>query len=173
VLDLGWCDADGREAVYGAIAGFRGHAGQVRIELPWDDPVVADRVRAFGRTTRLGLMVRVADAVLALTPLRAVADDDAPLDLGPVTVRLVDGYAPWNEGRWRLTPGPDGCDVAPTTGGADATLDVRALALLVSGSAAPADLRRLGLVEGDGRALATVAALSGGRTPYRSPLDRF
>jgi hypothetical protein len=63
--------------------------------------------------------------------------------------------------------------VAPASGGAGATLDVRALSLLLAGAAAPGDLRRLGLVEGDARVLATVAALSGGRTPYRSPLDRF
>jgi predicted acetyltransferase len=173
VLDLGWCDAEGREAVFAAIAGFRGHAGQVRIELPWDDPVATDRGRTSGRTARHGAMVRVADAALALAPLRAVTDDDVPLDLPPVTVRLVDAFAPWNEGVWRLTPGPDACGVARAAGAVEATLDVRGLALLLAGAAAPGDLRRLGLVEGDGRALATVAALAGGRTPYRSPLDRF
>jgi predicted acetyltransferase len=173
VLDLGWCDADGREAVFRAIAAFRGHAEQVRIELPWDDTVAADLVRRFGRSERQGLMARVSDAPTALAALRAVADDDSALDLAPVTLRLVDAFAPWNEGSWRLAPRPDGCDVAPASGGAGATLDVRALSLLLAGAAAPGDLRRLGLVEGDARVLATVAALSGGRTPYRSPLDRF
>jgi len=173
VLDLGWCDAAGRDAVYGALASFRGQAALVRVDPPWDDPVAADQLRAFSRPGPTGLMARVADAELALAPLRAVADDDAPLELPPVTVRLVDAYAPWNDGSWRLTPGATGCGVAPVRGAADATLDVRGLTLLLAGAAAPGDVRRLGLAEGDGRALRVVAALAGGRTPYRSPIDRF
>jgi predicted acetyltransferase len=173
VLDLGWCDAAGRAAAYGAIAAFRGQAERVRLEVPWDDPVAVDRLRAYGRHAKPGLMARIADVALAVAPLRAVADDDAPLDLPPVTLRVVDADAPWNEGTWRLTPGPDGCGWVPAAGGAAATLDVRGLTLLLCGAAAPADLRRLGLVEGDGRALGVVAALSGGRTPFRSEVDRF
>jgi len=173
VLDLGWRDAAGRAAVFGAIAAFRGQAESVRLEVPWDDPVAADRVRAFARHAGSGLMARVADTALAIAPLRAVADDDAPLDLPAVTLRIVDADAPWNDGTWRLTPGPDGTDWAPASGGAEATLDVRGLTLLLSGAAAPGDVRRLGLAEGDGRALRVVAALSGGRTPYRSDIDRF
>lgn len=173
VLDLGWCDAAGRGAVFGAIAAFRGQAEAVRIEVPWDDPVAADRLRTHARPARPGPMARVADVPLALGALRAVDDDDTQLELAPVTVRVVDAYAPWNDGSWRIEPRPDGCTVAPVDGGAGATVDVGGLALLLAGSAVLGDLRRLGLAEGDGRVLATLAALAGGRTPYRSRIDRF
>jgi predicted acetyltransferase len=173
VLDLGWCDAPGRAAVFGAIAAFRGQAEEARIEVPWDDPVAIDRLRTHAWAAPPGPMARVADVALAVGALRAVAEDDAPLDLAPVTVRVIDAYAAWNDGSWRIEPGPDGCAVAAVAGGALATVDVRGLALLLAGAAAPGDLRRLGLAEGDARVLATLAALAGGRTPYRSRIDRF
>lgn len=173
-VDLGWSDGAGRDAVWGTLAAFRGHVARVRLHLPWDDPVAADRVRGHAVTGHAGLMARVADVALAVAPLRAVADDDAPLDLPPVALRVVDGYAAWNDGLWRLTPRPDGTDVERADGmPADATVDVRALALLLSGAAGPAELRRCGWAEGDGRALAVVAALAGGRRPYRSLVDAF
>lgn len=173
VLDLGWCDALGRDAVWGALAAFRGQAAVVHLEAPWDDPVAADRQRAHAAPGRTGLMARVADVATAAAALRAVADDDAPLDLAPVVMKVIDGYAPWNDGTWRLTSSAEGTVVEPTTGPADATVDVRGLALLWSGAAAPGDVRRTGWAEGGGRALATLAALSGGRRTFRSPVDRF
>jgi len=173
VLDLGWCDAAGRDAVWGVLAAFRGQVATVHLEAPWDDPVAADRQRGHAVPGHTGLMARIADVPTAAAALRAVADDDAPLDRTPLVLRVIDGYAPWNEGTWRLTPRPEGTLVEPTRGAADATVDVRGLALLWSGAAAPADVRRVGWAEGDGRALAALAALSGGRRPFRSPVDRF
>ena len=173
VLDLGWCDAAGRDAVWGLLAAFRGQVAVVHLEAPWDDPVTADRQRGHAVVGHTGLMARVADVATAAAALRAVADDDAALDLAPVVLKVIDGYAPWNDGTWRLTPGPEGTEVEPTRDPADATVDVRGLAVLWSGAAAPADVRRAGWAEGDGRALATLAALSGGRRPFRSPVDRF
>ena len=118
-------------------------------------------------------MARVADVVAAAGALRAVADDDTPLDLPPLVVTVVDGYAPWNDGTWRLAPGTEGTEIVATRATADVTVDVRGLTLLWSGAAGPADVRRVGWAEGDGRALATLAAMSGGRRPFRSPVDRF
>ncbi len=173
VLDLGWVDATGRDAVWGAITGFRGQATVVTIGVPWDDPVVLDRSRRWAARGPAGLMVRLVDVGLALAPLRAVSDDDAPLDLPPVVVRVVDDDLPWNDATWRLTPTSEGVEVRPHAGGADATVDVRALTLLLSGAAPVADVRRVGWAEGDGRTLAVLAALSGGRRPFRSNVDRF
>ncbi len=173
VIDLGWSDAAGRDAVWGTLAGFRGHVARVRIHVPWDDPVALDRVRGHAVTGHAGLMARVADVVLALSPLRSVADDDTPLDLPPLHLRVVDPFAAWNDGVWRLVPGPTGTSVTPSRSTPDATLDVRGLALLVSGAGAPLNARRAGWADGSGRALATVAALSAGRRPYRSLVDAF
>lgn len=173
VLDLGWADAAGRDAVWGTLAAFRGQVARVRIHVPWDDPVALDRVRGHAVTGHAGLMARVADVPLALSSLRAVADDDSPLDLPPLHLRVVDPFAAWNDGVWRLDPGPTGTIVTPSQASPDATLDVRGLALLVAGAGAPVDARRAGWADGRGRALATVAALSGGRRPYRSLVDAF
>jgi predicted acetyltransferase len=173
VIDLGWADAAGRGAVWGTLAGFRGHVARARVHVPWDDPVALDRVRGHAVTGHAGLMARVADVVLALSPLRSVADDDAPLELPPLHLRVIDPFAPWNDGGWRLEPGPTGTSVTPSRSAPDATLDVRGLALLVSGAGAPLDARRAGWADGCGRALATVAALSAGRRPYRSLVDAF
>ncbi len=173
VLDLGWADAAGRDAVWGTLAGFRGHAERLRIDLPWDDPLVADLLNRHAVPGHPMLMARVTDVEAAIAPLRAVADDDEPLDLPPVTVRVIDHFATWNDGTWRLEPGPEGTGVAPAAGLPDATLDVRGLAALLSGAAAPADVRRTGWAAGSGRALASLAALAGGRRPYRSRIDAF
>ncbi len=173
VLDAGWADAAGREAVWGTLARYRGQATVVALEVPWDDPVALDRSRRWVVRGKPGLMARVADVRLAVAPLRAVSDDDAPLDVPPTVVRVIDAYLPWNDGTWRLTPSPDGVEVTASAGVADATVDVRALTALLAGAATPADLRRVGWAEGDGRALATLAALSGGRRPFRSDVDRF
>jgi hypothetical protein len=62
--------------------------------------------------------------------------------------------------------------VAPS-GGADATLDVRGLTLLLAGAARPADLRRLGWVEGDGRALATRGGARRRAAALPLAVDRF
>jgi len=173
VLDLAWAGTAGRDAVWGVLAAFRGQVARVRIHVPYDDPVAHDRVRGHAVTGHAGLMARVADVPLALAPLRAVADDDAPLDLPPLHLRVRDPYAPWNDGVWRLEPAPEGTRVTPSRAAPDATLDVRGLALLLSGAGGPSGVRRAGWAEGCGRSLATVAALSGGRRPYRSLVDAF
>jgi predicted acetyltransferase len=173
VLDLGWADAAGRDAVWGTLAGFRGHADRLRIDLPWDDPLVGDLLNRHAVPGHPMLMARVADLEAAIAPLRAVADDDEPLDLAPVTVRVVDRFAAWNDGTWRLEPGPEGTGVGRASGLPEASLDVRGLAALLSGAAAAADVRRAGWAEGSGRALATLAALAAGRRPYRARIDAF
>jgi len=173
VLDLGWVDAGGRDAVWGLLAAFRGHVERIRVEVPWDDPLAADRLRRQVARGGAPLMARVADVPAALGPLRAVTDDDAPLDLPSVTVRVVDPYAKWNDGVWQIVPSPSGTAVALGDAAPSATVDVRGLTLLLAGAAAPAGLRRVGWAEGDGRALAVLAALSGGRRPYRSRIDTF
>lgn len=173
VVDLGWKGPRGRQAFWGALATFRGQVGILRIELPWDDPVVADRARNHVVRGMPPLMARVLDLPSAMTPLRAVADDDTPLDLPGFTMRVIDDFTPWNQGSWRVSPGPDGTALQPASGSPDLSLDVRGLSLLLSGSMGPATVREQGWAEGDGRALAALGALSGGRRPYRSRVDAF
>jgi predicted acetyltransferase len=174
VLDLGWADGAGRAAVMGALAMFRGQVDAVHLEVPWDDPLVADHQRNHPRKSRqAALMARVSDVAGAIAPLRARLEDETPIDLPPIDVAIVDPYLPWNDGRWRIVPGPDGSEISRSEAPPEATVDVRGLAWLLSGAAAPADVRRAGWAEGSARALMVLAGLSGGRRPYRSGLDTF
>lgn len=174
VMDLGWTDGAGRAAVMGALAMFRGQVAAVHLEIPWDDPLAADHQRNFPRRSKqAALMARVSDVAAATRPLRARLEDNASIDLPTITVRVIDPYLPWNDGVWRITPGPEGSEVDHSARTPEATIDVRGLAWLLSGTALPADVRRAGWAEGASRALATLAALSGGRRPFRSPLDTF
>ena len=167
VIDAAWCSPSGRDEVLSLLAAYGGQADRLEIELPHDEALAWSLADWFTVPTRATRMVRVVDLTAALAPL--VPNDDTLA----CTVRVRDALAPWNDGTWRITPGPEGCAVEPTSAAVAATLDVRAVPLLVGGAATPEAVLRAGLADGDRRALATLAALSTGRTPYQSLNDRF
>ena len=167
VIDASWCSPAGRRDVFALLAADAGQADAIEIEVPRDEALAWQFVDWFPAATHATRQARVVDLRAALAPLAI----DEPADA--CTLRVVDALAPWNDGVWRLTPGPDGCGAVPTAGTADATVDVRALPLLLGGAASPEAVLRAGLAEGGRRPLATLAALAGGRTPYQSLVDRF
>lgn len=167
VVDASWCSAAGRRAVHALLAAYAGQAERVDLEVPRDDALAWQASDWFAAATHATRQARVVDLRAALAPLVASVAADA------CTIRVVDPLAPWNDGVWRLTPGPEGCDVASTTSVPEATVDVRALPLLVGGAASPEAIVRAGLADGERAPLATLAALSAGRTPYQSLVDRF
>jgi predicted acetyltransferase len=175
VLDHGAASARGREALRGLLGSFVGQASTVRIDVPSDDPWAWDWSNWYARRGRNILMARVADVPAALGRLRAVRPAegiDEPIELAPFTVRVRDDVSPWNDGAWRVEPGPDGCSVTRASD-ADATVDVRGLTLLVGGGTSPDAVRRAGLAEGAAAPLAALAALAAGRTPYQASADGF
>jgi predicted acetyltransferase len=175
VTDHGHATAAGRSALVALLASFAGQSSKIVIDVPAVDPLAWDWSGWYPRRGRKTLMARVADVHGAVSRLRArrpAESGDAPVDLPPFTVGVHDPFAPWNEGPWRVTPGPDGCGVE-RAGRSDATVDVRGLALLLSGAATPLAARMAGLAEGDEAALSTLAALSGGRSPYQAEADGF
>jgi len=167
VIDAAWCSPAGREDVVALLAAYAGQADRLEIEVPRDDALAWSLTDWFPVPTRATRMARVVDLAAALAPL--VPNDDARA----CTVRVRDALAPWNDGTWRITPGPSGCAVEPASVTAEASLDVRALPLLVGGAATPEAVLRAGLADGDRRALTTLAALSAGRSPFQSLNDRF
>jgi predicted acetyltransferase len=167
VIDAAWCSPGGRGEVLALLAAYAGQADRVEIEVPRDEALAWSFADWFPMPTHATRMARVVDVTAALAPL--VPYDD----VRACTVRVRDASAPWNDGTWRITPGDAGCAVAPSSDAAEATLDVRALPLLVGGAATPEAVVRAGLADGDRRALATLAALSAGRTPFQSLNDRF
>lgn len=167
VIDAAWCSPRGRDEVLALLSAYAGQADRLEIELPRDEALAWSLADWFTTPTRATRMARVVDLTAALAPL--VPNDDTRA----CTVRVRDALAPWNDGTWRITPGPDGCAVESTSTSADATLDVRAVPLLVGGAATPESVLRTGLADGDRRALVTLAALATGRTPFQSLNDRF
>ena len=167
VIDAAWCSPGGRDEVLALLAAYAGQADRLEIEVPHDDALAWSLADWFTTPTRATRMVRVVDLAAALAPLVPIDDTRA------CTVRVRDALAPWNEGTWRITPGPERCAVASTSSTAEAVLDVRAVALLVGGAATPAAVLRAGLADGDRRALVTLASLAAGRTPFQSLNDRF
>lgn len=167
VIDASWCSAAGRREVVALLSGYAGQADRIEIELPRDDELAWQFGDWFPAATHATRQVRVVDLRAALAPLASAEPAAA------CTLRVVDALAPWNDGVWRITPGADGCRVEGTAGAAEATVDVRALPLLVGGAASPEAVLRVGLAEGARAPLATLAGLAGGRTPYQSLVDRF
>lgn len=167
VIDASWCSARGRRNVVALLAAYAGQAEHVEIEVPRDDALAWQFADWCSVATHATRQARVVDLRAALAPLTPAGPAET------CTLRVVDALAPWNDGVWRLTPGPEGCGVASTVGAADATVDVRALPLLVGGAASPETVVRAGLAEGARAPLATLAALAAGRTPYQSLVDRF
>jgi predicted acetyltransferase len=175
VIDHGYASARGRDALFGLLATFAGQSPRVILDVPSTDPLAWDWSGWYPRQARKTLMARIADVPSALRRLRAVRPaerGDEAVDLPDCTLTVRDAFAPWNEGSWRLRPGPDGSEVTRAAA-AQTTIDIRALTLLLSGAATPLAVRLAGLAEGDDGALSTLAALSAGRTPYQAPSDAF
>ena len=175
VIDSGYASAAGREALFGLLASFNGQSSTITIDVPASDPLAWDWAGWYPKAGRKTLMARVADVQSALGALRARrpgADGDETVDLPAFTMGVRDAFAPWNEGSWRVTPGPEGCTVERVPN-SETWLDVRGLTLLLSGAATPLAVRLAGLAEGDAVALSTLAALSAGRTPYQAVEDGF
>ena len=167
VIDASWCSPAGRRNVLALLGSYRDQVDRIELELPRDDALAWDWSDWWTSTTNDTRMARVVDLPSALAAI------PAPCDLPEVTFAVRDPMARWNEGHWQLTPGRDGCTLEPARAGVATALDIRALPLLLSGAATPDAVTRAGLAEGERAPLATLAALAGGKTPYRAPADRF
>ena len=167
VLDAAWCSADGRRNVLRLLGSYQGQVQRIELEVPRDDALAWDWSTWWATASNTTPMARVVDLAAALAAVGAVSD------LPAFTVRVRDRWAPWNDGTWRLTPSSDGCAVSAVASGADTTLDVRALPLLLGGAATPDAVVRAGLAEGAAAPLAVLAALAGGVTPHHRLADYF
>lgn len=166
VVDAAWTDAAGRARVLAMLTAWAGQVGRVRLELPVDDPLARRDGDEHGRP-RAPLQMRVVDLAAALTPLRAPSGA-----AGSLILELRDRLAPWNDGRWRIETGPEGCRVVPTRDAPDATTDAGGLVALLSGTP-PAALLASGEAEGAADALRRVHALTIDHPPFLGLADYF
>ena len=136
----------------------------VRTDLrPTDDALLhllVDVRAAAGRVSD-NLWVRVVDVPAALSARRYSREVD-------VVLEVVDRLCPWNDGRWRLTGGPDGATCERTTSGADLALGAQALGAAYLGGQSLTALASAGVVreERPGALSPASAALSWPVHPY-------
>ncbi len=117
-------------------------------KVPEDDvtPDLLIEPRELHRGTGDAMWMRITD-VEALLPLRSYGDE------GAITLAVRDELLPWNDGVYRLETEGDAAKVSRTSGPADLSMRVGALATLVSGYRSATQLSRAGLLEGDAAAL--------------------
>jgi predicted acetyltransferase len=167
VVDVGWRDAAARARVLAMLTAWRGQLGRLRIDLPNVDRLALAEapVHAAGREVLQG---RIVDLPSAIEPLRAPRGDDP----APVTLRVRDEVLPWNDGTWRVAPGPEGCEVTRAAGPADVEVRAEGVAALLAGVPAAA-LRAAGDVEGPLAPLRRLAALTADHPPFLGSADAF
>lgn len=166
VADAAWRDAQARRRVLAMLRAWDGQVGRVRIELPTHDPLARRDGPLFARH-RTPLQMRIVDVTSALAPLRVAASRAAT-----VVLDLSDRLAPWNEGRWRLTTGPDGCAVEACEDEPDAATDAGGLVALLSGTP-PAALLASGEATGSSVALSALQASTADHPSFLGLVDFY
>jgi len=167
VRDYAYSSPAGRRRLLAYLAGFAGQVATVQVMVPPGEPLAAMYGdRNMRRTT--GLQVRVVDLPLALEGLKAPAEDGFDL-------ALHDPDCPWQDGVFRVTVGPDGCEAKRLDGAVDA--DVRmgplGLAAALFHAQDPGSLLATGAAEGDERPLRALAGLLARHPVYMPRADHF
>lgn len=165
--DYAYSSPAGRRRLLAYLAGFAGQVATVQVMVPPGEPLAAMYGdRNMRRTT--GLQVRVVDLPLALEGLKAPAEDGFDL-------ALHDPDCPWQDGVFRVTVGPDGCEAKRLDGAVDA--DVRmgplGLAAALFHAQDPGSLLATGAAEGDERPLRALAGLLARHPVYMPRADHF
>ncbi|MDZ7705972.1 MAG: GNAT family N-acetyltransferase [Trueperaceae bacterium] len=165
VRDYAYTSPTGRTALRRFWGSFYGQATQVRLRLPDDDPWLFD-FATFLQPSPHVLQARVVDVRAALAAFASPAAPSFVLD-------VRDDFCDWNDARFRVDTDGATLNVDDTPDTPDLSLDVRTLTLLLTGSLSAAAAVQAGLVAGETRHAETLAALSGGRTPFMSYGDYF
>ncbi len=166
VRDMAYSSPAGRRRLLALFASFQGQVDAVRLHLPPGDEVAADWA-AWHTVPSPELQVRVVDVAAALGGLPWP-------EPARLTLRVSDPDCPWNDGTFALELGPGGATAKRADAAEpDAGLDVRSLAALLTGTAAPATLLADGRAEGSLAALARLAAPLAGHPPFKPHNDHF
>lgn len=167
VVDVGWRDAAARGRVLAMLSAWRGQLGHVRIDLPVHDRLALAEAPRYAARREI-LQGRIVDLAAALAPLRA--PDGA--DLAPVTLRVRDEVLPWNDGVWRVAPGPEGSEVTASTRAPDVEIRAGGLAAVLAG-VPPAAVREAGDVDGPLAPLWRLAATTADHPTFLGSADAF
>lgn len=141
VRDSVWLTPGAYRAMWEFLASFD-LVARVIIELPPDDPafhLLLEPRRLFPGL-RDHLLARIIDVERCL-PLRPYGAE------GRVTLRVVDGLCPWNEGVWMLEAGPESAVVARANLAPELTMPVSTLAQVLFGQVSPSQAVQWGRAE--------------------------
>lgn len=166
LVDFAFKSGEGRAALLSFFSHFRGQVQWVRLQLPADDPLVHEWAN-FVVAHPNPLQARVVDVEQAICGRSFQGSIE-------LTLEVRDDFCSWNQGIYELRRDQDGKLQAKKIDqkAADISLDVRALAQLLSGSASPVAAYRAGLIEGRAQAVEQLMGL-GRRTSFMSMADYF
>jgi len=173
VRDHAYSSPRGRASLLAFLADLAGQVEQVRIHLPWGDPLLAMWSAQYTSETA-SYQVRVVDVARALAPLRAGHESR-------FTARLRDDDCPWNDGTFAVELTRDGCSAQRVPGGAATTgargwhveLGIAAFAAVLFGAVDPAAALATGLAQGDVQPLVELSRLLAGHPSYIPEADHY
>lgn len=167
VRDFAYSTPVGRRRLLAFLAGFAGQVSTVQVMLPPGEPLAAMYGDRYLQRMS-GLQVRVVDLPLALEGLTSAVE--AEFVLG-----LTDPDCPWQDGAFRVTLGPDGCEARPLPGAVEA--DVRTgplgLAAVLFGAQDPGSLLATGTAEGAVEPLHALAGVLARHPVFMPRADHF
>ena len=152
ITDYAFENPAGREDIFGFVNHFAGQADCVRIQLPQDDPLCMEWSN-FGIAHPHPLQARIVDAAQALSGWESRADI-------AFRVKVQDDFCPWNDAVFQVETRAGKTRATRVGAPAQVTINVRALAQILSGSVSASAARRLGLLHGEADAMAAICGLN-------------
>ena len=164
VHDYAFSSPTGRDDLFGFVGSFHGQVDTIRLHLPNDEPHLLDLQFYLSKEID-SLQARVVDVKVALESLSTPVESS-------FTVRVKDDFCEWNNQTFQVTLGKK-IEVTVADSSPDLTLDIRALALLLSGGLTAEAAMRAGLVEGDVGVARGLSSLASERTSFMPLSDYF
>ncbi|QDG49409.1 GNAT family N-acetyltransferase [Persicimonas caeni] len=164
VLDYAFSTPAGRLDIFGFMNHFAGQVDTVRLQLPADDPLVMEWTN-FIVAHPHPLHARVVDVASALSGLKA--DEGLAFN-----VAVRDDFCAWNAGVFRVSVDGGVTHAEAVDAPAELSVDVRALAQMLSGSVTASAAMRTGLAHGGAHVAQALCRLAG-RGCYMPLSDYF
>jgi len=155
IRDLVWLDGAAYRSLWSFIARHDLVGKVVWANVPADDPAAEFFIepRMLNTKEGEGSWLRVVDVESALTQRGYCGSGEVDLAV------VDDSLADWNNGTWRLTASAEGAAVERTNATPTATIGIKALASLFSGSCSARALASWNLLEADAAVLQTLDAM--------------
>ena len=161
IRDLAWLKPQAYRAIWDCFANMDLVQTISWGRIPVDDPLphLLLEPRKLNTVNGDGLLARLIDITRAL-PTRPYKEE------AKLVFEIVDGFCPWNAGKWKLEVAPTGANVKQTGENPQLTMPISTLAMLMFGQISATEAARMARLDvHDERALETCDRVM--RTPYR------